>query len=86
VIYFLGVVTGIVYLAVLAAAFVNGAEPSSFRDLVSIWETIGLYVRTHFGQDFLLVLFAGLWLGAASHTLTDMAGSFIKTGRTMKFF
>ena len=26
----------------------------------------------------------GLWFGAASHTFTDMAGSFVKTGRVSK--
>jgi uncharacterized metal-binding protein len=30
-------------------------------------------------------MFAGLWIGAASHTLTDIAGSFIKTGRITDF-
>jgi hypothetical protein len=29
--------------------------------------------------------FAGLWSGAASHTFADMAGTYIKTGRSGGF-
>ncbi|MBL0239595.1 MAG: hypothetical protein IPQ00_03330 [Chloracidobacterium sp.] len=34
---------------------------------------------------FLLFAFLGLWLGAANHTLADIASTFIKTGRREVF-
>jgi hypothetical protein len=33
------------------------------------------------GANFLALTFVGLWLGAASHTFTDVAGSYVMTGR-----
>ena len=50
------------------------------------WSAIGKFVRADLGEYVFLYGFVGLWLGAASHTLTDMAGSFIKHGRVMEPF
>jgi len=81
VLYFMGVVTLIAFLAAYAfAAFRGGVLPSIF-DFASLWRPIGEAV----GRNFLVLSFIGLWLGAASHTFTDMAGSFVKTGRIAKF-
>ncbi|MBA3694169.1 MAG: hypothetical protein H0W77_12155 [Acidobacteria bacterium] len=49
------------------------------------WQNVGEYVRADFGEFVFLYVFIGLWLGAASHTLTDIAGSFVKTGRITEF-
>ena len=85
VIYFLGVVTLIAFgTAVVFMAATGGRIPELF-DLARVWQNVGEYTRSHFGEHFFLFVFLGLWLGAASHTFTDMAGSFVKTGRIVKF-
>jgi len=85
VVYFMGVSTLIVFFtAYIYAAYSGGKLPNLF-DLASTWQPVGEFIRAGFGKDFLPAVFAGLWLGAASHTFTDMAGSYIKTGRIAKF-
>ena len=85
VIYFLGVTTLIVFLAAFIWAAISGSSGLETSTLTTAWRSIGNYTRIHLGESFLLFIFLGLWIGAASHTFTDMAGSFIKTGRAEKF-
>ncbi len=85
VVYFMGVVTLIVvFAAYFYSAYSGGKLPNLF-DFARVWEPVGEWTRLHLGEQFFLTAFAGLWFGAASHTFTDMAGSFIKTGRIAKF-
>ena len=85
VVYFMGVLTLIVFaLAYVYTAYSGGNLPN-LMDLGRIWQPVGDWTRTHLGEYFLFTIFVGLWLGAASHTFTDIAGSFIKTGRIAKF-
>lgn len=86
VVYFMGVSTLIVFLLVYVYGIYSDGILPSFLDISSIWQPIGEFMRANFGKHFLPAVFAGLWLGAASHTFTDMAGSFVKTGRIAKFF
>ncbi len=58
----------------------NGKE-TSLLAVAKTWGALGEAVRINVGEHAFLSVFAGLWLGAASHTLTDLAGTFIKTGR-----
>ncbi len=85
VVYFMGVLTLLSFLAFyIFAAYSGGMLP----DLVSFtrnWRQIGEVTRENVGADVFTTAFIGLWLGAASHTLTDMAGSFVKHGRIMEF-
>ncbi len=86
VVYFLGSVTLILLMAnFLYQALTAGVSPE-FDDIVGMWSRMGESLRAYFGKNILVLIFAGLWAGAASHTFTDMAGSFINTGRTGKFF
>ncbi len=85
VVYFLGVVTIAIYLGAVALYCIAGDNSPALSDFADAWRSIGIFIRTHLGDNFLVPAFIGLWLGAASHTFTDMAGSFIKTGRVMKF-
>lgn len=85
VIYFMGIVTLSVYIGTFAWAVFAGDNTPEISDFAATWRVIGQFVRTNFGDNFPLFVFLGLWLGAASHTFTDMAGSFIKTGRVAKF-
>jgi len=85
VVYFMGVLTLLSFLAVYVAAFYTGGTLPDLMEFTKAWTSIGEFVRVNFGDYAFLSLFAGLWLGAASHTLTDMVGSFIKHGRIMEF-
>ena len=81
----MGVLTVSTFAAVYLYAVYNGGELPDLIDFSRVWESIGRFIRSSLGEHFLLTVFAGLWFGAASHTLTDVAGSFMKTGRIAKF-
>jgi uncharacterized metal-binding protein len=85
VVYFMGVSTLLVYILAFVASSLNSTQPYELAYFTGVWRNIGEFVRERLGRDFLSLVFIGLWLGAASHTFTDMAGSFIKTGRIAKF-
>lgn len=85
VIYFLGVVTVIAFAIIYAYETWRGGTLPAVADIAAAWRGIGDTVRARFGLYFMPLFFVGLWFGAASHTFTDMAGSFIKTGRVAKF-
>ena len=85
VIYFLGVITLVGFLAAYVYMTYKGGKLPGPLDFAHAWQPVGEFVHERFGPYFLLFSFAGLWLGAASHTFTDMAGSFVKTGRVTKF-
>lgn len=85
VVYFFGVITLVVYLAFLANVSVSGGEIPATTVFADAWRQIGGYFRSTMGEHFLPSIFAGTWAGAASHTFTDMAGTYIKTGRVTEF-
>ena len=85
VVYFMGVVTLVAYLLVFVWNLISDNSGPKVADFAKAWRTIGEFVRANLGERFFLLSFIGLWLGAASHTFTDMAGSFVKTGRITKF-
>ena len=84
VVYFMGVVTLTAFLAAYVYAAYAGGDLPEFIDFANVWRPVGRFTRERFGAYFLPLVFTGLWLGAASHTFTDLAGSFIKTGRVSK--
>jgi uncharacterized metal-binding protein len=75
------VIFGAIYLY---STYVDGKVPG-LADVFAVWRDLGTAIRLSLGPHFLLAIFLGLWLGAASHTFTDMAGSWIKTGRVGEF-
>jgi len=85
VIYFMGVVSLAAFSLTYAYAAISGGKVPGIADLIGVWQQIGALINRHLGDNFLLLVFAGLWLGAASHTFTDMAGSFVRTGRVADF-
>ena len=85
VVYFMGVLTLLAFASVYLYAGYSGGKLPGLIDFSRVWQNIGEFIRTNLGEHFLIVVFVGLWFGAASHTFTDMAGSFIKTGRIAKF-
>lgn len=85
VVYFMGVLTLAAYLLALAWMGMSDDGVPDVQDFANAWRLVGDSVRTYLGAGFFVLSFIGLWLGAASHTFTDMAGSFVKTGRIAKF-
>jgi uncharacterized metal-binding protein len=85
VIYFMGALTLCAFLIVYAFTAWQGGSPPDLFEITKVWGEIGEYVHQNVGENALIAVFAGLWIGAASHTLTDMAGSFIKHGRIGEF-
>lgn len=85
IIYFMGALTLLSFLPVFLLAWHAGGELPDLMEFTKVWTSIGSYVRGDLGENAFFCAFVGLWLGAASHTLTDMAGSFIKHGRVMEF-
>ncbi len=84
-IYFIGVITLAAFaLAMAWHAAAESAGPE-FLSFVGIWQTFGITFREKIGAIYLAAVFGGLWLGAASHTFTDMAVSYVKTGRITEF-
>lgn len=86
VIYFMGALTLVSFAALYAVSAWQGGSPPDLLEITKNWSLIGNFVRENFGEHAFAAAFAGLWIGAASHTLTDMAWSFIKRGRVMELF
>ena len=85
VVYFMGVATCVVFLLVYAYTTVVGGELKSLWDFPRVWGRLRLHADATLGSHGLVALFIGMWLGAASHTFTDLAGSYVKTGRVSEF-
>lgn len=81
IVYFMGAVTLLSFLLTCAFSAFLGESSGNLMEFTKTWIQIGATVRSNVGENTLLSIFAGLWAGAASHTLTDLAGTFIKTGR-----
>jgi uncharacterized metal-binding protein len=85
VIYFLGVTTILIFASAYAASYLLGNSlPDAFA-FTREWTTAGAFFSSTFGREFLPASFIGMWLGAASHTFADMAITYIKTGRVMRY-
>jgi uncharacterized metal-binding protein len=85
VIYFAGAMTLLLVLVFYFAALLRHATPPNLIQIRETWENFGLWTRQNIGDYAILTVFSGLWWGAASHTLTDIAGTFIKTGKVKEF-
>src|SRR2546423_7427071 len=80
VLYFVAVLAIIVSVAVyLRAVLVHGVQPT-FDDMAQAWRAIESGVKQGLGQHAVWAGLAGLWWGAASHTLTDVAWSVMRKG------
>jgi len=85
VVYFMGALTLLSFLAAYLLAVYSGGDLPNLLEFTETWQQIGDYVRANVGEYAFPSVFVGLWLGAASHTLTDMAGTFVKTGKVTEF-
>ena len=81
VVYFALILTLLACAAIyLRATFIAGA-PADYGAVVRAWRIIeaGALMQGH-ALHFILAALAGLWWGAASHTLTDVAWSVLRKG------
>lgn len=86
VVYFLGAASVIAFLTFAAYSnFSSGVLPNSATFLRG-WESIGAMAGADSTIEILLTTLLGMWLGAASHTLTDITITYIKTGRIDAMF
>lgn len=80
-IYLAGLITLLAFLiACISAVYARGDWP----DIVLImreWHWLNEFIGLYLGANFPLLVFFGLWLGGLSHTLTDIAGTYVKTGK-----
>ncbi len=85
VVYLVGSITLTIFVIAHFYESYRGGSLPNLLDFAKTWGTMIGYVRANEGEYVLPAVLIGLWMGAASHTLTDMAGSFIKNGRIMDF-
>ena len=81
VVYFAGALTLVAAVVLFAAAALRNAAPPNLGQIRELCEAVGVWTRENIGDYAIFAVLAGLWLGAASHTLTDIAGTFLKTGK-----
>jgi uncharacterized metal-binding protein len=85
VIYFMGVATLAAFLTTYAYASYVGGKLPGIWEFARVWGELRGYSNSILGSNGLIAMFAGMWVGAASHTFTDLAGSYVKTGRVTEF-
>lgn len=85
VIYLMGVLTVAAYLILLAWAAYSGGNSPGLGVFAKAWRAVGDLLIRDMRVNYAALAFIGMWIGAASHTFTDMAGSYIKTGRSGEF-
>jgi len=82
VVYFAAVLTLLFWAAVyVRATFVAGGTPPGWHEVTLAWSFIEEGAASYgVGRHVLLATLAGLWWGAASHTLTDVGWSVLRKG------
>jgi uncharacterized metal-binding protein len=85
VVYFAGIITFGGFAAALVIELVSGVRIAGVSDFIETCRHLGEVFRVRVGETLAVSIFIGLWVGAASHTFTDMAGTFIKTGKVSRF-
>ena len=80
VIYFAAVIAIIVLAGVYLRATLLGGAPPTFEQFAEAWRAIEASVSQSLGRHAAWAILAGLWWGAASHTLTDVAWSVMRKG------
>jgi uncharacterized metal-binding protein len=85
IVYFMGILTLFSFLGAFAFSAYTGGTLPNLIEFTESWTEIGEFARANFGEHVFPALFVGLWLGAASHTFTDIAGTFVKTGKVTEF-
>lgn len=85
VVYFSGAMTLLAFGVLAIYSAFSATEMPRAAQIMNAWQGIGSMTRDDLGLVLVLAGFAGMWLGAASHTITDIAASYVTTGRVSEF-
>ena len=80
-IYLMGALTLIAFLVTFFSAIYTHGNLPNIVSIIGEWQRLGEFVGLYRGANFGWLVFFGLWLGGVSHSLTDMAGTYVKTGK-----
>jgi uncharacterized metal-binding protein len=80
VIYFAAVIALLTIAAVYLRAMLTGGALPTLEQFTEAWRAIETSASRSLGRYTLWAILAGLWWGAASHTLTDVAWSVMRKG------
>ena len=82
VVYFASVLTLVAWACVyVRAVFLSGGAAPGWREVAQAWRFVEASAGAYgFGPRSAAAVLAGLWWGAASHTLTDVAWSVVRKG------
>lgn len=86
VVYFVGIATLIAFATFSAYSYGTSGIIPNPETFARGWESIGLMAGSGSTTKVLMTILAGMWAGAASHTITDVAITYIKTGRVNALF
>ena len=81
VIYLMGVLTCVAFVLTYLYSAYTGGELPALSDFTRVWARLRQLTDAALGPYGAVALFLGMWIGAASHTFTDLAGTYVKTGR-----
>jgi uncharacterized metal-binding protein len=80
VVYFAAVLALLTVAAVYLRAALVGGAPPTFERFDEAWRAIEASMSRNLGRHAVWAILAGLWWGAATHTLTDVAWSVMRKG------
>ena len=80
-VYLMGVLTLVAFLASLISAVYSHGSLPNIISVTQEWQRLAELISRYLGEHFAWFVFLGLWLGGLSHSLTDIAGTYIKTGK-----
>lgn len=86
VVYFLGAATLTAFIAWLAYEYYMNGGISELARFFELWSSVVDAVGAASGISLVMAVLIGMWAGAASHTLTDVSITYIKTGRVDALF
>ncbi len=81
VIYFAGALTLLSFFLAYIFAIYREQDLPRLAEFIASWNVLIDFIKTNLGENALPAFFFGTWLGATSHTLTDLAISYVKTGK-----
>lgn len=80
IIYFAFVLALLVALGIYLRATLIARAPFDFNEIARAWEAAEAALAHYGGRRFALTAFIGVWWGAATHTITDVAWSMLRKG------
>ena len=86
VVYFLGASTIAAFVIATTLNLGLGERAPEALNFAKGWESIGEAFSSANAPSLFAALLGGMWAGAASHTLTDIVITYIKTGRVDALF